>query len=504
MANVAEFIDEDRRAAANPASAPKVTFAGAHGHVGPDIAPREKRGSLTRSSFGSTAALADLAAILWAAIVAGGVYGYLVYGQWALRPASLRLSFIVAMTFILANIGRRNYAIANYMVLPGHARRTIAYWNIGFLVAVFMGFLDRSDAEASRGGLIAFYALGLLSLYAVRAALVHLVRRNVREGALQPSRAMIVGFEKEIEALRRRGTLREGGKAVVCVYLLRDDLTDLARDLAAAARIARKQTLDEILIVVPLSRGELVEKCIAAFLQIPAAINILLEPKSGLARFAGASVSPLGRDASLHLPSTSISFADRAVKRACDIAFASVALVIFAPLMLTAAIAIKLDSPGPALFLQTRHGYNKKTFRILKFRSMTAMEHGRDVQQATTKDMRITRVGGFMRKFNIDELPQLINVLRGEMSLVGPRPHAVPHDRKFEREVALYTRRHNVKPGITGWAQVNGLRGPTDTSEKIERRVQHDLHYVDNWSLSLDIWILMLTLFSRTAYRNAI
>jgi len=134
---------------------------------------------------------------------------------------------------------------------------------------------------------------------------------------------------------------------------------------------------------------------------------------------------------------------------------------------------------------------------------MTAMENGRQIQQATQRDFRVTRTGRFMRRFNIDELPQLVNVLRGEMSLVGPRPHAIAHDHQFAQDIAIYSRRHNIKPGITGWAQVNGFRGPTDTAEKIVRRVKYDLHYIDNWSLMLDLWILVLTLFSRKAYSNA-
>lgn len=134
---------------------------------------------------------------------------------------------------------------------------------------------------------------------------------------------------------------------------------------------------------------------------------------------------------------------------------------------------------------------------------MRATEEGAAVKQATADDPRVTRVGRILRRFNIDELPQVLNVQRGEMSLVGPRPHALVHDMAFEIEISLYARRHNVKPGITGWAQVNGLRGETDTQEKIWRRVHYDLHYIDNWSLVFDIWIMCLTLFSRKAYSNA-
>ncbi len=195
---------------------------------------------------------------------------------------------------------------------------------------------------------------------------------------------------------------------------------------------------------------------------------------------------------------------DRFIKRFCDLVLAALALIACAPFMAAVALAIKLDSRGPVFFVQTRRGHNNTLFRIIKFRSMTTIQSGRNVAQAKPRDCRVTRLGRWMRRYNIDELPQLINVLRGEMSLVGPRPHAVPHDRQFARQVRTYNRRNAVRPGMTGWAQVNGHRGPIETPEHIERRVAHDLHYIDNWSLPLDFWILAMTLFSRRAYRNAL
>ena len=154
-----------------------------------------------------------------------------------------------------------------------------------------------------------------------------------------------------------------------------------------------------------------------------------------------------------------------------------------------------LESGRPLFFRQRRYGFNQQEFRIIKFRTMTALEDGDVVRQARRNDPRITRVGRFLRKWNIDELPQLINVLKGDMSLVGPRPHALSHNREYERKIALYARRHNVLPGITGWAQVNGLRGETDTDEKMRARVDHDLYYIDNWSLWFDLRILLRRCF---------
>jgi exopolysaccharide biosynthesis polyprenyl glycosylphosphotransferase len=194
---------------------------------------------------------------------------------------------------------------------------------------------------------------------------------------------------------------------------------------------------------------------------------------------------------------------NRAVKRAFDIAAAIAGLILMSPLFIIVSLAIKLDSPGPVLFRQTRHGYNNELIRVLKFRSMIVMEDGDNFTQVTRHDPRVTRLGRFLRRTNIDELPQLINVVAGDMSLVGPRPHATAQNETFAELISSFSRRHNVKPGITGWAQVNGCRGDTDTLEKMRRRVEHDLYYIDNWSLLFDLRIILLTLFSREVYVNA-
>jgi exopolysaccharide biosynthesis polyprenyl glycosylphosphotransferase len=243
---------------------------------------------------------------------------------------------------------------------------------------------------------------------------------------------------------------------------------------------------------------------VAAFHESPVEVRLKLSPASPQSQFAAARLGAAIGSIGLNRAGQALTDADRVVKRACDLAVGAVALVLVAPLMAAVALAIKLDSPGPVFFVQTRRGYNKQLFRIIKFRTMTAIENGRRVAQAKARDCRVTRMGRWMRRYNVDELPQLINVLKGEMSLVGPRPHAIPHDRQFAREVPFYTRRTTVMPGMTGWAQVNGHRGAIDTFEHIERRVEHDLHYIDNWSPLFDLWIMAMTLFSRNAYRNAL
>jgi exopolysaccharide biosynthesis polyprenyl glycosylphosphotransferase len=189
-------------------------------------------------------------------------------------------------------------------------------------------------------------------------------------------------------------------------------------------------------------------------------------------------------------------------KRTFDFVASAVGLLVLLPFFALVAVLVKLDSPGPVFFRQQRYGFNQRPFWIFKFRTM-AVHDDRSVRQATREDERVTRLGRHLRRWNVDELPQLLNVLMGQMSLVGPRPHAVPHNQSFEDRIDLYARRHNVKPGITGWAQVNGLRGETDTEDKMRRRVEYDLYYIDNWSLAFDFRILWRTLVSREAYRNA-
>jgi putative colanic acid biosynthesis UDP-glucose lipid carrier transferase len=190
-------------------------------------------------------------------------------------------------------------------------------------------------------------------------------------------------------------------------------------------------------------------------------------------------------------------------KQVLDVVVAAIALVLLAPVLVVIALAIKRDSPGPVLFRQTRHGRNEQEFKLLKFRTMRIMEDGDRIEQARRDDPRVTRVGRFLRRTSLDELPQLVNVLRGEMSLVGPRPHAVAHNRQYGALISGYRGRHRVKPGITGLAQISGLRGETRDPELMRQRVETDLQYIDNWSIWLDLRILLLTPILGFVGRNA-
>lgn len=190
-------------------------------------------------------------------------------------------------------------------------------------------------------------------------------------------------------------------------------------------------------------------------------------------------------------------------KLCMDRAAAATALAILSPVLLGVAVAVKLDSKGPVLFKQPRHGLNNKTFDVWKFRTMTVMETGSDFKQATKNDKRITRIGNFLRRSSLDELPQLVNVLKGDMSLVGPRPHPVALNDTFAPTIARYWDRHLVRPGLTGLAQIRGHRGPTDTHVKMLLRVQSDIDYIENWSLWQDIKIILATPLALITGKNA-
>jgi len=314
-------------------------------------------------------------------------------------------------------------------------------------------------------------------------------------------RLLVVGFEQPSREFMRRYDLADSGMEVVSAFVLRNGDRSLADDLALAGAAARILRPDDIFLTIPWSDADVIEACVDAFARTPAEIH--LSPETILDRYQEARIANLGALSSLSLTRLPMSALQHAEKRAMDILIASAALLLLAPLFAIVALLIKLEGPGPVLFRQTRYGFNQEPFRIFKFRTMKVMEDDRAVASAKRGDPRVTRFGGLLRRLSIDELPQIANVLAGEMSLVGPRPHALSHDQQYERKIARYARRHNMKPGITGWAQVRGFRGEISSDEKLAGRIEHDLYYIDNWSLWLDVKILALTIFSAKSRSNA-
>ncbi len=257
--------------------------------------------------------------------------------------------------------------------------------------------------------------------------------------------------------------------------------------------------IEQLWIVLPLSAEEPIRRILHELRH--STVDIRMVPDMFGYHLLNYSTDSVHGLPVLNLSSSPLSGSNRLAKELLDRLVAAAALIAISPLMLLIAAAVKLGSPGPVMFRQARHGWDGKAFNVYKFRTMRCDATG--AEQARRNDPRVTKLGTLLRRTSLDELPQLINVLQGRMSIVGPRPHPVELNDLFRDQVERYMWRHKVKPGITGWAQVNGYRGETDTLEKMRNRVEHDLYYIDNWSLWFDIKIMLLTLVHGFTHRNA-
>ncbi len=467
--------------------------------------------TLARGAFGPLVLLADTIAIVAMAALTDAIYHFYVYGNLAGNDYVLQIGAVAASIFVLPNIFRGEYVLANYLSFRPHARRSLHLWHVTFLCLLAIGFVAKMTDVYSRGATILFYVLGFPALMLTRYAIVQAVVAGSRIGLVTAQRVFLVGHSGEIIRFLRQHQPWNLGLRIVGTAPLTPMGADASpelkheavrADLAVAIDGARGLQPDAVYIIVPWSETEVIKRCVEELLTIPAEIH--LGGERIFDRFENVRIARFGPIASLQLTRHPLSPLEVLQKRAFDLVAATGILVLLLPMLVGVALLIRFDSRGPVFFLQRRYGFNQQPFRIIKFRTMTTADDGDVVVQATPDDQRITRVGRWLRRFSIDELPQVLNVIKGDMSLVGPRPHALSHNREYEQKISLYARRHNVKPGITGWAQVNGLRGETDTDEKMHRRVEHDLHYIDNWSLWLDLRILFLTVFSLKSHRNAV
>jgi Undecaprenyl-phosphate glucose phosphotransferase len=465
---------------------------------------------LSRGTFSSTIFLIDVAVIVAMSFITGVLYYLVAYGDIGIISSYLQLGALAASIFAVSNVFRGEYRLPNFFAFKPHARRTIQLWNVTLICLLMVGFMARTSVNYSRGWIVVFYLATLAALIVLRFAIVRITALARAAGLISSQRICLIGTGAHIGAfVQHYEPWTLGLNIVGCRFLTPMALTASAdarrsvldRDLAEAVATVRALEPDAIYLLLPWSATEIIHRCAETFLALP--VEIHLGPEQILHKFDEVELAKVGPLASLQLTRLPLSRTEIVQKRLFDLVCAAFGLIALTPLFILVAILIKLDSPGPVFFVQRRYGFNQQPFRIIKFRTMRALEDGAVVEQATRADPRLTRVGGWLRRWNIDEIPQLFNVLTGDMSLVGPRPHALSHDHEFEQRISLYARRHNVKPGITGWAQINGFRGEIDNEEKLSKRVEHDLFYIDNWSLWLDLKIIARTLLSPTAYRNA-
>jgi Undecaprenyl-phosphate glucose phosphotransferase len=373
-----------------------------------------------------------------------------------------------------------------------------------FLLFIGASFFAKLGGEISRLWLSAFFFIGLAALVLERLGLRALVRSWARQGRLD-RRTVIVGADQSGEELV--GALREQDDSDICVLGVFDDRNDdRAFDTCAGSpklgkvddilEFARRTRVDLVLFALPISAEARILEMLKKLWVLP--VDIRLSAHTNKLRFRPRSYSYLGKVPTLDMFEAPITDWDLVMKWLFDHIAGGIALLFALPVMALVALAIKLDSPGPVLFRQKRFGFNNERIDVFKFRSLYHHQADPTASKVVTKDdPRVTRVGRFIRKTSLDELPQLFNVVfKSNLSLVGPRPHAVQgklQSRLFDEAVDGYFARHRVKPGITGWAQINGWRGEIDNEEKIQKRVEFDLYYIENWSVLFDAYILLKT-----------
>ncbi|HZB90579.1 MAG TPA: undecaprenyl-phosphate glucose phosphotransferase [Stellaceae bacterium] len=384
--------------------------------------------------------------------------------------------------------------------------KVVGGWGVSIAILLAIAFFDKISLQYSRLWIGSWFLLGTAFSGASRAALAAYIGRRRRCGTLSLNVA-IVGLEPFAQQVMKQITW-PGDLEVRVIGIFAPRLsavgTGVASDATVAGllRLARKMHIDEIIVHLPERRDAEFSAVLRKLGELP--VNVNLCPDLSDLPIPPRKLTVLQETFMINVFERPLAGWAAVLKRVEDVTLSALLLLLFAPLMLLLGLLVRLDSRGPALFRQQRFGFNNNPITVLKFRTMR-VDAGNDqnVPQARRGDPRVTRIGRFLRRTSLDELPQLINVLKGDMSLIGPRPHAIAHNEYYAELIDGYLRRHRVKPGITGWAQVNGWRGETADVAAMHERVKHDLYYIENWSLRLDIAILLRTLLVGFIHRNA-
>ncbi len=406
------------------------------------------------------------------------------------------VSLSCAVGYVLAMQVQALYRPATILSKRSSIQAVAMTWVTVVAALLAIAFVAKVSSEISRGASLAMFGEGLLLLPAARLwerrFLDWLIKRN---GLSARRRVVLFGDAAALDRRRVEAKLGRYGYTVVGRFGPEDGTSGRRRllpSLAAMTAFVRSEHVDEILLAFDFKDRQAIEVAMAALRSTPLPVKMLFDERMN--EIAALQIEDLGPTRAIQLQNGPLTEWQQFAKRSFDCAMAAAGLVVLAPFFVVIMAAIRLETPGPVLFRQRRSGFGGRVFRIYKFRSMHTLEDAGHIKQATRDDKRVTRVGRFIRRTSIDELPQLINVLKGEMSIVGPRPHAISHDDEYSKTIATYALRHHMRPGITGWAQANGYRGETASLRMMEARVQHDLWYIANWSMVLDIKAVVLTL----------
>lgn len=463
------------------------------------------------SPFGVPGKLPDtsyLYRLLDAAIVA--VVG-MAATEWQLStlgvsapPVHLFLVYMCSLGTIAIFPAFRLYTSWRGRNLSDLALRSLAAWTCVFALGILVSFLNHQVGSISRLWAGVWFAGTGVGLIGVRLG-AYTALRAARDHGLNQKRVLMIGFGPLGHDLWHRvEKTRSAGYDITGIYVdNKEQLPPSVRRVSTLSEISafvRQHEIREVWLALPMESGQAVREVM--FHLRHDLIDIRWIPDVMSVQLLGHRVEEFLGVPAIELNSLPAAGIRGYTKEVFDRVFAAAVLLGLSPVFLIIALSIKLTSRGPVFFTQSRLGVDGKIFQVYKFRSMTVhQEHG-VVTQATRGDMRVTKVGALLRKTSLDELPQFINVLRGEMSVVGPRPHALEHNEQYKEIVARYMMRHRVKPGITGWAQVNGFRGQTDTVHKMRDRVEFDLYYIQNWSFLMDLRIIAKTAVSGWTGKN--
>ena len=450
------------------------------------------------------AVVADLATITLASVISGLLYHLHGTGTAGEIGKSVGSAILVSALFISVMKIRGMYRPTELLILRTQIRGVCLAWISVFLLLAGTVFTLKIGSELSRGTSLLFAAFGLVALVVNRSITKDLLLKGLAGRKFSGRNVVLITDHSQSGDPSLSRTLTSLGFCVEGHFILPPpDAASGHRERVTARVIehVRGSNVEEIIVGADLNRWSELRALVAELRVVPFPVSFV--PIGAASEIFRQPFRELGSAICLELHRGPLTAVERAAKRSIDVLFAGIGLIALLPLLATVALAIKLDSPGPVFFRQKRCGFNGRSFGIYKFRTMRVMEDGPSIVQARAADSRVTRIGKWLRRTSIDELPQLFNVLDGSMSLVGPRPHAVAHDSQFDKVVWNYAFRQRVKPGLTGWAQVHGCRGPTPTAALIERRVEYDLWYIDNWSLRLDLAILLQTPIEVLRARNA-
>ena len=451
--------------------------------------------------------ISEFLSVAVAAHLANLAYQFVGYAQFE-KTAGLSSALSLAALVSTISLGLRQFVGVQRQplhILIWSGMRAVALAFAFFLSALF---LLKLSTGYSRGAFVFQIMAVAFAVCVDRATFYVWLQSAIRKGAVEARKVILIGdqrYRSQFTDLVKSTSFRSIASLPFPHHRSArpdDDFATLVDAKAARKMIDFCRSAHPDDIVILSSQDELPAAPELARLLSELPVNIHIVPLGTVNMFGTSRIAELGALKTLQVSRPPLSPFERGVKRAFDIVVGGIGSILFAPLFAIVAVAIKLESHGPIFYRQKRHGYNNSTINVIKFRTMVVAQDA-DFVPTRREDARVTHVGRMLRRTNIDELPQLLNVLFGDMSIVGPRPHATAHNQMFEGKILPLYRRHNIKPGITGWAQVNGHRGTTDTLEKMERRVEHDLYYIDNWSFLLDLKIILLTVFSKKAYMNA-